>query len=153
MNPRQLPSAEEITVQSVEGWFHGKAIFIDVMDVECGRLLRKDVAHQFIDAMVAARFVGIRISISSAFRTYAEQERLYNGWKAGLAGFNPADPPGHSKHQEGVAVDLHFASGEKERDEFYAIAVAHGFTRPHPGEPWHFDISPQGAAYEPDDVA
>jgi D-alanyl-D-alanine dipeptidase len=67
------------------------------------------------------------------------QEELYEGWKAGKPGYNSADRPGYSKHQDGTAVDLAFGSGD-EREKFALISEAYGFSRPHHREPWHFTV-------------
>ncbi len=90
-----MTAAPEIAI----GYLNGEAIAIDVVEVECGHMMRADVAQQV------------------------------------------ADKPGHSKHQEGLAIDLKFNS-EADREDFAALAVAHGFARPTP-EKWHFVVSPQ----------
>lgn len=135
-----MSSDDEITAIIVIGYVNGEAHAMDVLEVECGHLLRSDVAKQARDAIQAGRDAGLHISISSAWRSMEEQQDFYNGWKEGRPGFNPADPPGHSKHQGGVAMDLAFASGA-EREEFVAISIAHGFSRPISHEPWHFVIA------------
>ncbi len=43
--------------------------------------------------------------VTSAYRTRAEQTRLYRRYLAGLSRF-PAAPPGRSKHEQGRAIDL-----------------------------------------------
>lgn len=46
------------------------------------------------------------LRINSGGRTYAEQARLYDGYRRGLPGYNKAAPPGTSLHESGIAVDL-----------------------------------------------
>lgn len=130
------------TALIVTAYREGVPFVMECLDVECGHYMRKDLVKQVRDAIAAAREDGITISISSAFRTMAKQQELYNGWKQGLEGFNPADMPGFSKHQEGIAIDIHCNSGE-ERERFTAIAIAHGLTRNVPREPWHYVASLQ----------
>ncbi len=51
------------------------------------------------------------MTINSAFRSYREQEALYEGFIKKLPGFNTAAKPGASKHQNGVAFDIQVAGG------------------------------------------
>lgn len=50
------------------------------------------------------RLTGQKIGVASAFRDRSLQERLYNLWRAGRG--NPAAPPGSSRHESGLAIDL-----------------------------------------------
>lgn len=136
-----MTNDETPTAKVAAGYRDGHAFLLDVVEVECGRFMAKALVPQVRLAIRAGRDDGLTISISSAFRTWDEQEALHNAFKQGLPGANPADPPGYSKHQEGCALDLHFASGA-EREHFAAIALAHGFGRPITREPWHFLVSP-----------
>lgn len=47
---------------------------------------------------------GKKIIVASAFRSRAKQEQLYNLYRSGRG--NPAAPPGTSKHESGLAIDL-----------------------------------------------
>lgn len=47
---------------------------------------------------------GGRAQVTSTYRTYAEQARLYARYKAGLGGL--AAPPGTSRHERGMAADI-----------------------------------------------
>lgn len=123
--------------QIVKGYLSGAPFDLLVAEVECGHLMRADLAHQVQEAFAAARADHIFVSISSAWRSMEKQTELYEGFKEGKPGFNAADQPGWSKHQAGMALDLAFGSGE-ERIRFCAIAGAYGFSRPHLSEPWHF---------------
>jgi LAS superfamily LD-carboxypeptidase LdcB len=120
----------------VEGWQNGLDYNMEVSEVECGHLMRVDLVPQVQSAIRAGREAGLTISISSAWRSMPQQQTLYEGWKEGRPGFNPADRPGYSNHQNGTAIDLAFASGA-EREEFAALAIAHGMTRPT-HELWHW---------------
>lgn len=125
-----------MTAQAVDGYVDGVPVRLLVDEVECGHLMRADLVGQVQDAIAAGRAAGMTISIMSAWRSMEKQQALYDGWKQGLEGYNPADKPGHSNHQNGTAIDLAFGSGA-EREEFAALAIAHGMTRPTP-EKWHF---------------
>jgi len=46
-----------------------------------------------------------RLVVTSARRSIAKQQRLYNDWKRGISRI-PAAPPGRSLHQYGLAFDM-----------------------------------------------
>lgn len=52
---------------------------------------------------LAARY-GVKVRVTSVRRNWGEQEELYARYKAGLSEF-PANVPGDSPHQYGVAWD------------------------------------------------
>jgi len=55
--------------------------------------------------MAASEVYGKPLTITSGFRTFDEQKKLYDDYKAGRSRW-PAAPPGSSKHGKGMAVDL-----------------------------------------------
>lgn len=136
------PEPDEEAPRTVTGYRDGVPFSLDVLEVEHGFHLAKNVALQARSALAAAREHGLTVSIKSAFRTMEEQRELYLAWQERRPGANPADKPGHSKHQIGNALDLAFgkdlAHRNQEREEFAAIATAWGFSRPFSSEPWHF---------------
>jgi LysM repeat protein len=68
----------------------------------------------------------------SAFRTYAQQNYLYQLFLAGQG--NPANPPGTSSHELGVAVDL---ADPAMRNVVDAIGASYGWAGTEPAEWWH----------------
>ena len=69
-----------------------------------GKPIGAHIAKQF-DAMVAAaKKDGVNITITSGFRSRAEQEKLYAAYKNGTG--NLAAKPGTSNHESGDALDL-----------------------------------------------
>ena len=56
--------------------------------------------------LAVARYYGGPYVITSAYRTYADQERLYQRYLAGESGGLPAARPGTSAHELGYAVDI-----------------------------------------------
>ena len=123
--------------QIVMGYDKGKPFPLDVLELEGGFLLRAELVPRAKAMIQEARDGGLTVKVENAFRTYAKQAFLHDGWEARLPGFNPADPPGYSAHQRGDALDLAFGD-EAEREKFAAeIAPKYGFTRPTP-ERWHF---------------
>src|SRR5918997_2106236 len=96
-----------------------------------GKPMRPDVAAAFDRLAGAAAGSGVQLSITSGYRSDAEQAVL---WAA-----NPdpkwVAPPGRSLHRYGTELDLGPASA-------YAWLAANserfGFIRRYPHEPWHF---------------
>jgi len=71
----------------------------------------------------------------SAFRTHDQQAQLYDLYLAGDGA--PANPPGSSSHELGVAVDL---GSPEMRSVIDQIGAKYGWGKVHaPGEWWHVD--------------
>lgn len=71
----------------------------------------------------------------SAYRTYGQQAQLYELFLAGVGA--PANPPGSSSHELGLAVDLETPEMRWVIDQ---IGAAYGWGKIHaPGEWWHVD--------------
>jgi len=100
-----------------------------------GKPMRPDVAMAFDRMAAAARRDGIYLSITSAFRSDAEQARLF------AANPNPkwVAPPGTSLHRYATELDLGPPSA-------YAwLAANHrrfGFIHRYAWEPWHYGFGP-----------
>lgn len=80
------------------------------------------------------------IRIGSGYRSYEEQERLYNDWINGVPGQARAAPPGRSNHNHGMAADLEYASPEVQR-WVASVAPSLGLHFPVSGENWHVERS------------
>jgi LysM repeat protein len=70
----------------------------------------------------------------SAFRTYEQQAYLHDLYLSGQGA--PANPPGTSSHELGIAVDLAEPEMRSVVDE---IGAAHGWYAPHSNEWWHIE--------------
>jgi soluble lytic murein transglycosylase-like protein len=96
-----------------------------------GKPMRPDTAAAFDRLAAAARVAGILLSISSAFRSDAEQAQLFAAhpdpkWVA---------PPGQSLHRNGTELDL----GPPSAYPWLARnAGRFGFLKRYSWEPWHF---------------
>ncbi len=107
-----------------------------------GESLRRDAAAAFRRMSTAARTEGIRLWVSSGYRTRKEQRLLYERYRMGLG--PPAARPGRSNHQRGLAVDL--AVGDEESPIYRwlaANACFHGFRRTVSSELWHWEYRPR----------
>jgi hypothetical protein len=96
-----------------------------------GKGMRPDVAAAFDRLAAAARRAGVSLTITSAYRSDAEQAQLYAAhpdprWVA---------PPGHSLHRCATELDLGPPSAYGWLD---ANARRFGFLRRYAWEPWHF---------------
>jgi soluble lytic murein transglycosylase-like protein len=96
-----------------------------------GKPMRPDVARAFDRLDAAARRAGLALIITSAYRSDAEQARLYARhpdprWVA---------PPGKSLHRNGTELDL----GPPAAYGWLAHnALRFGFLKRYSWEPWHF---------------
>ena len=104
-----------------------------------GRPMRPDVALAFDRLAVTARRDGVALVIASAFRSDAEQARLYAA--------NP-DPhwvarPGTSLHRLGTELDLGPPSAYR---WLAANAPRFGFVKRYAWEPWHWGYSLNAAS-------
>ncbi|MBJ7347479.1 MAG: transglycosylase SLT domain-containing protein [Thermoleophilaceae bacterium] len=96
-----------------------------------GKPMRPDTAAAFDKLDLAASNAGINLVITSAFRSDAEQQRLWNQrpdphWVA---------PPGTSLHRYGTELDL----GPVAAYSWLASnAISFGFIHRYAWEPWHY---------------
>lgn len=96
-----------------------------------GKPMRPDVAMAFDRMAAAARGAGLTLAINSAFRSDAEQARLFAAhpdpkWVA---------PPGTSLHRYGTELDL---GPPAAYGWLAANARRFGFIKRYAWEPWHF---------------
>ena len=75
----------------------------------CNNCIEREVMDAFNLMKSDAKAVGLNIYISSGYRSYSYQERLYNNYSA-VDGMEGADTysarAGHSEHQTGLCFDL-----------------------------------------------
>jgi len=116
----------------------GKPYPITVIRI-AGKKVGLNAGHAFLKMQKAAHQVGVSLSLVSGFRTYAEQEYLYNCYLTGACnGGALAAPPGYSNHQNGIALDVSVSSW------MLAHAWEFGFQHTVPGEDWHIEYTGAG---------
>ena len=99
-----------------------------------GKRVSKPTGHAFLKMQAAAKAAGVQVSLTSGFRTQAEQQYLYGCYRSGRCNNgNLAASPGYSNHQNGLALDLSTSSW------LAANAQRFGFVRTVPSEPWHYE--------------
>jgi len=106
----------------------------------------------------AASQAGVKIKISSAFRTIKRQEYFYNCYiNKNCNGGNLAAKPGTSNHGKGIALDLNTDCGKQTGAKpncasspvYQWLAKntnSFGFTRTVQSEPWHWEYKGPGVA-------
>ena len=91
--------------------------------------------------MAAAEYnqlTGRSVEVTSAVRDSAKQAQLYQDYIAGKSAF-PAAPPGTSKHERGLAVDVSRAVAD-ELDRM-GLLKKYGLSRPVANDPVHIEAS------------
>lgn len=102
-----------------------------------GTTLQEDTMKSFQDV---CKRLSMKVTNSTSYRTYEEQQRLYNLYLAGNG--NKAAKPGTSYHEIGLAIDMN--------DTYYKQTVVvntfynNGWNRGVSGEPWHFTYRVSG---------
>ena len=103
---------------------------------------------KFLAMAEAARAEGVAIGVNSGFRSWPEQKHLFDGRQRGLPGFAPANRPGNSNHQNGIAFDIDVNGGGSNPTYVWLSrnATRFGFLRTVSHEPWHWEYLPEKAA-------
>ncbi len=78
---------------------------VRVGDVSWEDGLHPQLRPWFVWLVRAAQILDRGARVSSAYRSTAEQTRLYRRFLAGQSKY-PAAPPGRSKHEQGRAIDI-----------------------------------------------
>ena len=132
--PDQVWSAENGHLSSAE---------LAAIPFASGHYVRSDVARGLaeLNDAYAAEF-GVNLTINSSYRTYAQQESLYDPTS------KTAAPPGCSNHGTGLAIDIGGGVqtfGSVQYDWLKANAEAYGWVHPpfaeptgRNPEPWHW---------------
>lgn len=101
-----------------------------------GKYIGVNIAARFDSMVAAAARDGVSLQITSGMRTRAEQQRLYDLYKAGKG--NIAARPGTSNHEKGEAID--FANSPGAWAWLKKNAPRFGFHN-FPPEPWHYSLN------------
>lgn len=86
-----------------------------------------------------ARAAGFNVRITSGYRSYATQAKLFRDYVNGVAAY-PANPPGQSKHEKGLALDILTDNLEG----LVNLLTSVGLVWAGPSDPIHFEM-PAGA--------
>lgn len=129
-----LTSTVDCHLTKAAAFDHGSPFTIEVINIG-GKPASKPTGDAFLKMQKAADAAGVKLTISSGFRTMAEQQHLYSCYQHGNCNNgNLAARPGYSNHQSGRALDLTVSS-------WLANNAAHfGFKRTVPSEAWHYEF-------------
>jgi hypothetical protein len=130
------------------GRFLRQADLVEIVDATLDiERLTLDMLEPYIAMVTTAASAGVMLAINSGFRSFPEQQVLFDGFTRGLPGFNRAAPPGTSPHQNGVALDIAVggATGDPVYDWLTENATGFGFVRTVSDEPWHWELRPDTA--------
>ena len=120
--------------------FTQEQVMISEIPNHAGFYLQKsptDALGAFLRLEQAANAAGIKITVSSAFRTMGKQEELYNKYITGRG--NLAARPGRSTHQFGVTLDMNVAGNPPLLKWLRANAARFGFFETVKSEAWHWE--------------
>ena len=132
-------------------WVGGKFIRQETLAQIIGadgkvKRLTQPTLEPYVAMVDAARKAGIAIALTSGFRAFAEQVKLF---QLHQQGGTLAAAPGTSPHQNGVALDIAVdkkGPGDPSYDWLAANATSFGFLRTVQGEAWHWEHRPGDAA-------
>lgn len=82
-----------------------------------------------------AREYGINAQITSGYRSRAQQAKLYSDYINGYSQY-PANPPGYSMHEKGMAIDV----VADDQDALTDLLTGAGLVWGGPSDPIHYQI-------------
>jgi hypothetical protein len=89
------------------------------------------------------QITGKTVEVTSAVRDSAKQAELYQAYVSGNSKF-PAAPPGSSKHEKGLAVDI--SQGVADEMDRMGLLSKYGLSRPVANDPVHLEVSAANGA-------
>lgn len=132
-----------------DGAFLGQVTLVKVVGTDREiEVIAEKTCDRFLAMVAAARADNVPIGLNSGFRSWPEQKALHDGFTRGLPGFNPANRPGFSNHQNGIAFDLDVAGSAISAPYLWLAtrATEFGFVRTVRREVWHWEFLPDKAA-------
>lgn len=110
--------------------------------------LTEATCDQFLAMADAARADGVTLEVNSGFRDFAAQKALFDGHARDPVHFAPANRPGNSNHQNGIAFDINVHKSEQSAEYLWLAknATRFGFLRTVSREAWHWELRPAAAA-------
>lgn len=152
-DPGWFMFANMLNPQSLNLYSHAlnnPLIYIDIDGLELVRVVGvptqngqplvvdSSIAGNVISLVNDAQAAGLRVTITSGFRSVAEQRRLYNLRQSGHFP-NPVARPGHSGHNSGQSIDIGTGRmSQAQRNLLAAIARRNGLPFAGAVDPVHF---------------
>jgi len=134
----ELRSAVSCKATTEKAYANGSPYSIQVITIG-GKKMSKPAGHAFLKLQAAADKAGANISISSGWRTMAEQQYFWNCYQSKKCnGGNLAARPGYGPHQRAEAVDITPSSNAWLQKNASKYGFIPGTVK---GEPWHFKFT------------
>ncbi|MBS2013928.1 MAG: D-alanyl-D-alanine carboxypeptidase family protein [Deltaproteobacteria bacterium] len=134
----ELRSGVSCKTTTEKAYANGSPYSIQIITVG-GKKMSKPAGHAFLKLQAAADKAGANISISSGFRTMAEQQYFWNCYQTKKCnGGNKAARPGYGPHQRAEAVDITPSSSAWLQKNAARFGFIPGTVA---GEPWHFKFT------------
>lgn len=108
----------------------------NLVDLGGGKKVDASIASNVRKMIADAKKEGIDLKITSAHRSRAQQQVLYNKYKAGKG--NLAAKLGTSNHESGLAIDFTNTPGAH---AWLAKNASRYGLKNLPGEPWHYSTT------------
>jgi zinc D-Ala-D-Ala carboxypeptidase len=159
-SPQPSDRANAPTPDTVLGHFrYEEAPASELVPIGGGLQMRKAAAKKYQSMLAAARGAGVKITTISAFRSVAEQNRLF--FEVGASRVQGpkkraevSAPPKHSEHHTGYAIDIGDATVPATNlNENFATTPAYKWLKANAAR-YGFELSfpkgnAQGVSYEP----
>lgn len=135
-----------------EAWRDGQRAGPVALVGSSGALLTSAACYAWEAMRLAALRDGITLVCNSSHRSQAKQTELRaafdramfvwgaNGGRAPMP--PPVAKPGHSNHQQAIAIDIGDTKDPKVRAWLERNAARFGFKSTVPSEPWHYEYRP-----------
>ncbi len=144
-SPEELSASEELATSESSydcgvAYDNGKALGSRQCVNVDGKAMTTVLFEKFQALRSAAAAAGVSLKVNSAFRTQAEQQRLYNCYLTKKCNNgNLAAKPGYSNHQNGIAVDIAGTATASIYTWLRNNASKYGFVRTVASETWHWE--------------
>lgn len=98
----------------------------------------RSIAPEVMSLVNYAKAAGLSVSVTSGFRSVAQQRRLYDAYKNGRSRY-PAARPGHSGHNSGQSIDISTRRmTQAQRNQLGALGRQNGLPYAGAKDPVHF---------------
>lgn len=134
----ELRSAVSCKTTTEKAYANGSPYSIQIITIG-GKKMSKPAGHAFLKLQAAADKAGANISISSGWRSMAEQQYFWNCYQTKKCNNgNVAARPGYGPHQRAEAVDITPSSNAWLQKNASKFGFIPGTVK---GEPWHFKFT------------
>ena len=99
----------------------------------------RSIAPEVMSLLDDAQAAGLRVTVTSGFRSNLQQAQMYNAWIQGGRRGNPVARPGHSGHNSGQSIDISTRNmNAAQRNQLGALGRQNGLPYAGARDPVHF---------------